>query len=111
MILDVTATAHTQTQSQTNALKIFVCLQCLDVLTTLLFLSKGVAEGNPLVHWALNNSHTPWVGLVLTKLTAVLIGQYCYRSGRITLLRWANTGYSLVIGWNLIAIMAGALAR
>jgi hypothetical protein len=27
------------------------------------------------------------------------------------LLRWANMGYSLVIGWNLIAIAAGLMAR
>ena len=107
----MTAATLTQTHSRANALKVFVGLQGLDVLTTLAFLSKGLEEGNPLVHWALNTSHMHWPGLVLTKLIAVVIGQYCYRSGRMGLLRWANTGYSLVIGWNLIAIAAGIMAR
>jgi len=95
----------------TNALPIFVILQCMDVLTTLTFLRSGVAEGNPLMHLAIAYAHTPWVGLVITKSIAVLIGGYCYRSRRMTLLRRANAGYSLVVGWNLVAIAAAAVAR
>ncbi len=68
-------------------------------------------EGNPLVHWAPINAHAPWVGLVITKLIAAFIGQYCYRSGRMTLLRRANAGYSLVVGWNLFAIGVALLAH
>jgi len=86
-------------------------LQCLDVLTTLVFLKWGMEEGNPLVSWALSHAFAPWVGLVLAKLIVVIIGQYCYRSGRLTLLRRANAGYSLVIGWNLIAIAAAVFAH
>jgi len=93
------------------ALSVFIVLQCLDVLTTLVFLSRGVKEGNPLVSWALSNARTPWAGLVLTKLIVAFIGQYCYRSGRITLLRRANVGYSLVVGWNLLSIAAAAVGR
>jgi hypothetical protein len=91
-------------RTQTNALLIFIVLQCLDVLTTLIFLSHGMSEGNPVVSWTLSHAHAPWVGLVASKLMAALIGQYCYRKGRITLLRRANAGYSLVVGWNLVAI-------
>lgn len=57
-----------------------------------------------MVSWALSHASAPWVGLVVSKLMAALIGQYCYRKGRITLLRRANAGYSLVVGWNLVAI-------
>jgi hypothetical protein len=91
-------------RTQTNALPIFFVLQCLDVVTTLIFLSHGMAEGNPLVSWALAHAHAPWIGLVASKLMAALIGQYCYRKGRITLLRRANAGYVVVVIWNLIAI-------
>jgi hypothetical protein len=94
----------TSVRTSTNALLIFVVLQCLDVLTTLIFLNHGMAEGNPVVRWALSRAYTPWVGLAVSKLVAAMIGHYCYRSGRITLLRRANAGYSLVVGWNLIAI-------
>jgi hypothetical protein len=68
-------------------------------------------EGNPLVHWALSSAHAPWIGLVLTKLIAALIGQYCYRTGRMTLLRRANAGYSLVVGWNVFAIVVALFAH
>jgi len=96
-------------RAHTNALSFFLTLQCLDVLTTLVFLRKGMAEGNPLVHWALAFGAAPWVGLILTKTLAALIGHYCYRSGRMTLLRQANTGYSLVVAWNLIGIGAALI--
>ncbi len=92
-------------------MQLFVVLQCMDALTTLLFLRLGLREGNPLVSWALHGAQGPWLGLILTKLLAVLIGTYCYRYRRITLLRRANAGYSLVIGWNLLGIVAAAIAR
>jgi hypothetical protein len=97
--------------SSSLALPFFILLQCLDVITTLVFLSKGVKEGNPLVSWALSNARAPWAGLVVTKLIAAFIGQYCYRSGRMTLLRRANAGYSLVVGWNLLSIAVAAVGR
>ena len=97
--------------TRTKALPIFVMLQCLDVLTTLIFLSKGVAEGNALLVWALPYAHSPWIGLVAAKLIATSIGYYCYRNSRITALRLANAGYFLVIAWNLATIAAVAIAH
>ena len=76
------------------------------MLTTLAFLSKGVAEGNPLLVWALPYAHAPWVGLVAAKLIAMLMGLYCYRNGKITALRLANAGYFLIVGWNLCTLAA-----
>ena len=98
-------------RTRTNLFPLFLVLQCLDVLTTLVFLSRGIAEGNPLVGWALLSGHSPWISLIAVKLIAMLIGLYCYRSGRITALRLANTGYFLVVGWNLAAIAVAAIAR
>jgi len=98
-------------RTQTNTLAIFIVLQCLDVLTTLVFLSKGLAEGNPLMSLALSSTHSPWLGLAVSKLIAVLIGQYCFRSGRFRLLRRASIGYSVVVGWNLVGITAAMAAH
>lgn len=86
-------------------------LQCLDVLTTLIFLKQGTAEGNPLLVWAIPHMHAPWVGLAAAKMMALLIGLNCFRNGRIKALRLANTGYSVVVGWNLAAIAAAVIAR
>jgi hypothetical protein len=101
----------TAIRTQTNPLIFFIVLQCLDGFTTLIFLRQGMPEGNPLVSWALSGNYAPWLGLVASKLIAVFIGQYCYRSGRSTLLWRANAGYSLVAGWNLIAIVLGLLTH
>lgn len=101
----------TGVRARTNVLPTFVILQCLDVLTTLVFLSKGIAEGNPLLVWALPFAHAPWVGLVAAKLIATAMGFYCYRNGRITALRLANAGYFLIVGWNLSTIGAALVLR
>jgi hypothetical protein len=91
-------------------LSVFIILQCLDAITTMVFLHRGVAEGNPLLIWALPHAHAPWVGLLLAKLTAALLGVWCDRNGRINTLRLANAGYVLIVGWNLTAIALTALA-
>jgi uncharacterized protein DUF5658 len=101
----------TTLRTSANVLPIFVALQCLDFATTLQFMARGVAEGNPLLTMALPYAHTPWIGLAAAKLTATLIGFYCYRSGRIRILRLANVGYFLIVAWNLATIAAASLAR
>lgn len=98
-------------RTQSKVLLFFILLQCLDLLTTLVFIGKGLTEGNPLVNWALSSTNAPWAGLIVTKLIAALVGQYCYVSGRMNLLRRANIGYSLVVGWNLIGIAAVMIAE
>lgn len=95
--------------TRANALPVFVVLQCLDVLTTLLFLSKGIQEGNPLLSWALPFAHAPWMGLVAAKLLATFIGFYFYYQGKFAALRLANMGYSLIVGWNLLTIAMAAV--
>jgi len=82
----------------------------MDALTTLLFLSKGVDEGNPLVNWTFSYVRVPWAALVFTKLVAALIGWHCHRTGRKTLLRRANAAYLVVVGWNLLAVAAAVAA-
>jgi hypothetical protein len=90
---------------------VFFLLQCLDGLTTLIFLTKGIAEGNPLISWSMAVMHVPWAGLVAAKIMAALIGLYCSRTGRIAFLRRASVGYSAIVAWNLFALLAGAAAH
>jgi hypothetical protein len=98
-------------RTRSRVLPVFILLQCLDLLTTLVFISRGLTEGNPIVHWALYFTGVPWVGMVLMKLVASLIGLYCYTNGRVNLLRRANMAYSLVVGWNLLGITAALAAH
>jgi uncharacterized protein DUF5658 len=93
-----------------NVLPVFLALQCLDALTTLIFLSKGIREGNPLFSWTTPFVHAQWAGLIAVKLFAMLIGFSCYRNGKFAALRMANIGYSAIVGWNLLTIAAAAFA-
>jgi len=85
-------------------------LQFMDALTTLAFLSKGMTEGNPLVRWTLSGAGGPLPGVITIKLFAAALGWYCYRNGRTRVLRRANAGYSLVVGWNLVGLAAAMIA-
>lgn len=92
------------------ALLEFICLQALDAFTTLLFLGRGVAEGNPLVRAALGASQAgPALPLVLVKLAGVLVAFYAYRSGRSKMLRRINVFFAVCVAWNLAAIATASV--
>lgn len=83
-------------------------LQALDLITTLLFLSAGVQEGNPIVLQAMQWAQNPLGGLVGVKIVALAIGVYCWSAGRHTLLRRANWLFAALVIWNVIAIYASS---
>lgn len=84
----------------------FSYLQLLDVLTTLVFLTGGVEEANPLVKLALTAAPSPLVGLLAVKALAVAMALYCWRTSRTRLLRGANVFFALLVTWNLVAVLA-----
>ncbi len=86
----------------------FACLQLLDMLSTLAFLNFGVQEANPLVRAVMGTCGSALAGLVLVKGLAVLLGLYCWRSGRLRLLARANAFFAALVGWNLLALLLGA---
>ncbi len=86
----------------------FTCLQLLDMLSTLAFLSCGVQEANPLVRLLMEICGSALAGLILVKGLAVLLGLYCWRSGRVRLLARANVFFAALVGWNLLALWLGA---
>jgi hypothetical protein len=86
-------------------------LQVLDFLTTVAFLIQGVREGNPLVRFCVESTGNPLNGLLLVKLLAVLLGIYCWRMGRIKLLRRINVLFAALVAWNLVALILGSLTH
>jgi len=84
-------------------------LQMLDLMTTVAFLVHGVPEGNPLVRFALRYAPHPLGGLVAVKLLAMALGYYCWRYGRERLLTRMNILFALVVAWNLVALIVGAM--
>lgn len=91
-------------------LVVFICLQVMDTLTTLLFLHHGVAEANPLIRAALTGPAQPGVALVLAKLFAIALATFAWRSGRTGLLWKVNLLFALCVVWNLLATWVGHTA-
>ena len=84
-------------------------LQLLDLLTTVAFLLIGVQEGNPVVRLALEVAPSPVSGLLGVKLAALGLGIYCIRAGRLRLLSRINALFAVVVAWNLVALIVGAV--
>jgi F0F1-type ATP synthase membrane subunit a len=108
------ARSHISTEgaSQLNqALMHFSYLQILDFLTTVAFLVNGIKEANPFVRLALKLGPNPVGGLILVKLLAIALGVYCWRLGRQRLLSRINVWFAMLIAWNLVALIVGALTR
>ena len=97
--------------SLNQALMHFSYLQVLDFLTTVAFLVNGIQEANPLVRLALKLGPNPIGGLILVKLLAIVLGVYCWRMGRQRLLSRINIVFAMLIAWNLVALIMGALTR
>ncbi len=86
----------------------FCYLQLLDVLTTLVFLTGGVKEANPVVRFLLIASPSPLLGLLSVKLLAIALAFYCWRTARTRLLLFANAFFAVLIAWNLFALLGRA---
>lgn len=84
---------------------VFVGLQLLDVLSTLVFLHQGVAEANPIVRAALSVSRSPAVALILLKIGGSILAATCWFSGRRRLLKKVNFVYVGCVLWNITAVM------
>lgn len=83
-------------------------LQTLDLLTTIAFLVQGVEEANPIVRIAMRVAPTMGLGLIAVKMAALLLGFYCWRTGRQRTLTRINVLFALVVAWNLVAIIVSA---
>jgi hypothetical protein len=85
-------------------LLLFLALQICDLLTTLVFLHRGVTEANPLIRAAFRMAANPAVGLTAIKLAGCGLALYSWRTERMRLLRLANVLFGLCVCWNLVAI-------
>ena len=89
----------------------FAYLQGLDILTTLAFLLAGVQEGNVLVRAVLQITGNPLLGLLVIKAAALLLGWFCWRQGRMTILKRANVFFAGLVAWNLFCLILGLERR
>jgi hypothetical protein len=91
--------------------QIFVYMQLLDVLTTLVGFKLGAAEASPFIHLLMQAG--PVAGVVAAKLLALAIGGICIYTKKHHLIRWITYWYCGLVVWNLMVVLVapGALAH
>lgn len=83
--------------------QIFVYLQLLDLLTTLVGIRIGAAEASPFVRLLMHVG--PAMGVVLSKVLALGLGAVCVYLNRPRLVRWATYWFAGLVIWNLMIML------
>ena len=88
------------------SLIVFVALQTLDILTTLIGLRIGASEGSMFIGRLM--SLGPVAGLLISKIVAVLLVSLALRFRRPRVVVFLNYWSAAVVTWNLAMILISA---
>jgi hypothetical protein len=86
-----------------GALSLFLYLQLLDFLTTILFLKLGLGEASWLVAALIRWS--PMLGVMAAKIGTSILAVIAVRHNKHRLMRLVNLGYGGVVVWNLVCMI------
>ncbi len=96
-------TNATATLPERSVVELFLYLQVLDIMSTLIGFSLGSTEASPfirmLIRWG------PINGLIISKIFAAGLAIVCVYLKRRVLLRWINYWYAALVMWNLYTIL------
>jgi Domain of unknown function (DUF5658) len=84
-------------------IEIFLYLQVLDILTTLLGFSLGITEASPFIQLMIRWG--PLQGLLLSKILAACLAAACLAIRKRNLIRWINYWYAALVIWNLAVVL------
>jgi hypothetical protein len=85
-------------------IQIFVYLQVLDLLTTLIGFRLGAAEASPFIRTLMHFG--PAIGVILSKVLALGLGAYCVYRKKIRLMRLVTYWYGGLVVWNLMIVLS-----
>jgi hypothetical protein len=85
------------------SLIIFVALQCLDVLTTMIGLRIGASEGSMFIGNLMRVG--PLAGLLIAKLFAVVLIMVALKFKKPRAVVFVNYWSAAVVSWNLVMIL------
>lgn len=86
-------------------IQVFIYLQLLDLLTTLIGFRLGAGEASPFIAKMIHAT-SPALGVAASKVIALAIGGLCVATNRARLINWINYWYAGLIVWNLVIILA-----
>ena len=84
-------------------MQVFLYLQLLDFLTTLVGLKYGLQEASPFIREVM--SLGPVLGLLLSKLIAFALAGFCLGIRKAHLIRLINYWFAALVVWNLCLIL------
>ena len=87
-------------------LQVFVYLQLLDFLTTILGFRVGASEASPFVGVLMHAGAV--TGVLISKLLALGLGGICLWLGKYRMLYWANYWFAALVLWNIFVILTAA---
>ena len=88
---------------QMSVTHIFIYLQLLDLLTTLIGIRLGAAEASPFIRVLMHVG--PSLGVVLSKVFALGLGAICIQLKKQYLIRWISYWYGCLVVWNLMVLL------
>ena len=88
---------------QMPIVRIFLFLQLMDFLTTIVGFRLGASEASPFIAKMIHLS-SPAAGVAASKLIAVGIAVMCMLADRLRLLKLVNIWYGALVLWNLAII-------
>jgi Domain of unknown function (DUF5658) len=84
--------------------QIFIYLQLLDLLTTLLGFRLGAAEASPFIRLMMHAG--PATGVIVSKVLALGIGAFCIYVNKSHVIRWISYWYGGLVIWNVLVMLA-----
>jgi len=95
--------ANVRSEATVNV-QVFLYLQVLDFLTTLVGFKLGISEASPFVRSLLHFG--PSIAVAASKIVAIGLAGLCVGLNKSYLVRWINYWYAALIIWNLCNILA-----
>jgi hypothetical protein len=86
--------------------QVFIYLQLLDLLTTLVGFKLGASEASPFIRMLMHAG--PATGVAASKIVALGLGGLCVYLKKQHLIRWATYWYSGLVVWNLMIMLSAA---
>jgi hypothetical protein len=83
---------------------IFIYLQLLDLLTTLVGFKLGAKEASPFIRMLMYAG--PAFGVMISKVLSLGLGALCIYYKKNHLIRWVSYWYGGLVVWNLMVLLA-----
>ena len=84
--------------------QIFIYLQLLDLLTTLVGFKLGASEASPFIRALMHAG--PAMGVMASKVLALSLAAVCVYAKKDKLIRWVTYWYAGLVVWNLMVMLA-----